>query len=111
MKFRKLIFMTLSGAFLAGAASASFAQYEAAKSISHRPNKAHIQEHEHARPAAKHTQSQGAVFISDSDYPVDFNQAATQGSSGKTRAQVIAELNEARAKGQLDFNDSSFPPN
>ena len=35
--------------------------------------------------------------------------AETQQISGKTRAEVIAELKQARAEGLMNFNDLTYP--
>lgn len=35
--------------------------------------------------------------------------AETQYISGKTRAEVIAELKQARAEGLMDYNDATYP--
>jgi hypothetical protein len=35
--------------------------------------------------------------------------AETQQISGKTRAEVIAELQQARAEGLMDYNDLTYP--
>lgn len=111
MKLRKLSVLILSSALFAGTASTSFAQQ------SHRNggqigtpavHKMQSDKSGNVFPVSTNANSQSAVFYTDSDYPLGFNGNTASGNSGKTRAQVQAELEEARAQGLLDFNDSSY---
>ncbi|WP_076591330.1 DUF4148 domain-containing protein [Herminiimonas arsenitoxidans] len=45
-----------------------------------------------------------SAFAGESNYPV-----LTQTGPAKTKAQVQAELREARANGQMDVPDSAYP--
>lgn len=92
MKLRKLSVLILGSAIFAGAASTSFAQ-----------------------PAHSDGSNMVCSGMQKMEMNADANQrsgesgAALQENRGKTRAQVIAEVLDARAKGLLDFNDANYP--
>lgn len=110
MKLRKLSLLIVSSALFAGAASASFAQPMSPEAPHHAHGtcKMHNDSAADVKTGLNNSRSQGYMYVSDSDYPKGMYQNTAQ-DSGKTRAQVMAELSDAQAKGLLDFTDSSYP--
>lgn len=90
MKLGRLGLFLVSGALIAGASLPSFAQ---------------------AVPdsAQNNTMAYWALNVNDSDYPGDIAESGTPGNRAKSRAQVVAEVLEAREKGLLEFNDANYP--
>lgn len=111
MKLRKLSVLILSSALFAGAASTSFAQ-QSHRNVSQigtpAVHKMQSDKSGNVVSVSTHANSKNPVFYTDSDYPLGFNGNTASGNSGKSRAQVQAELKAARAQGLLDFNDSSY---